>query len=649
MNTPPAPFNVSLWPHQESAVKAATEILSRTDRTQIHMACGSGKTIVAGRRMSLFGGQTTVWLSPTIELMLQSLAATKSELQNHTRLIVAHSASDISAADIAITNNVDAIRLALRRKSLIFCTYASFPHLDLALSGLRRRVDLMIADEAHKTVGLADALFTRWLNPDTRVMRRLALTATPRVIEARNQQVSYLSMEDERAFGAVAYSYPFEKAVAEGIICNVEALVPIVEGDSYTPEAKARALLEARSLYGLKRIMSFHGSIRDARQFAAHLRKNGVSAVHVNGRSSRREIDRVRSALAGDEPIVVTNARLFGEGIDVPALDAVYFCDFKSSIVDVTQQIGRAVRRSPGKTTGYIILPGSNRSDLENVFRKGKFGSLWNIISCILDATENPAKRRLSDVSTSANMRLLGPSPQRHQDLFEKGFHKLLRIRHVEIGRRTWIARAMAVLEWLEAGQLPYEANSPHKEWISENMRALHRGELATDEAQVMDQIGALIRRKIEGKYKTALAYVESLEKGGPTNGALGVLVRNNRTLPDFEILYRRMLAVRQLQAMSRNQRRLKFLENYENGLIEDRGMYAQFVSGNIDDGPLNERFRLLHERRLASEERNRRERQEEATRRFRAGEPATALASEYGVNKNSIWFWDRELKKVGR
>lgn len=649
MSELPRPCKIPLWPHQQSAVEAATAILSKTDRAQIHMACGSGKTLVAGRMMSLFGGQTTVWLSPTIELMLQSLAATKSELQNHTRLIVAHSASDIAPLDIAITNDVDAIRSALRRKSLIFSTYASFPHLDLALSGLRRRVDLMIADEAHKTVGLADALFTRWLHPDTRVMRRLALTATPRVIEARNQQLSYLSMEDERAFGAVAYSYSFEKAVADGIICNVEALVPIVEGDSYTLEAKARALLEARSIYGLKRIMSFHGSIRDARQFAAYLREKGVNAVHVNGRSSRREIDRVRSALAGDEPIVVTNARLFGEGIDVPALDAVYFCDFKSSIVDVTQQIGRAVRRSPGKTTGYVILPGSNRSDLENVFRKGKFGTLWNIISCILDATESPAKLRLSDVSAVASMRLLGQSPQGHQDLFEKGLHKLLRIRRVEIGRRTWIARAMAVLEWLEAGQLPYSANSPHKEWISENMRALNRGELVADEAQIMDQIGALIGRKTHEKYKSALAYIEALENGGPAIGALGVLVRNNRASPHFDLLYRRMMAVRQSQATSRNQRRLEFLETYEKGRIQDRGMYAQFVSGRINDGPLNERFRLLHERRLASEERNRREREEEATRRFRSGEPATALASEYGVTISSIWYWDRELKKVGR
>ncbi|MEE1782746.1 helicase-related protein [Streptomyces sp. SP17BM10] len=52
------------------------------------------------------------------------------------------------------------------------------------------------------------------------------------------------------------------------------------------------------------------------------------------------------------------NARLLAEGIDMPAVDAVVFADPKTSVVDIVQALGRAVRQKPqeGKVA-YIIIP----------------------------------------------------------------------------------------------------------------------------------------------------------------------------------------------------------------------------------------------------------------------------------------------------
>jgi predicted helicase len=62
-----------------------------------------------------------------------------------------------------------------------------------------------------------------------------------------------------------------------------------------------------------------------------------------------RELRDFRSAARA----VVSNARCLTEGVDVPAVDMVAFLSPRRSRVDIVQATGRAMRRSPGKTTGY--------------------------------------------------------------------------------------------------------------------------------------------------------------------------------------------------------------------------------------------------------------------------------------------------------
>lgn len=627
-----------LWPHQKEAIAAVIEALSRTDRVQIHMACGTGKTRTAGRIMNSIYGKTTVWLCPTVELLLQSYQRTLSDLSGHSRLLVAYSRTGALEDGTPITNTVDGIIREIGKKALIFCTYASFPYLDKALAKEGRKIDLIIADEAHKTVGEKQALFARWLHAETKIVRRLSMTATPRFITSNSNGLEYVSMQDAAVFGSVAFHYSFDQAKREGVICNVEALVPIVSGAPQSHEARHEALLLARERYGLARIVTFHGTVKDARSFSNFLNRCGVEAVHVNGRTPRAEIERVRRRLDDERPIVVTNARLFGEGIDVPALDAVFFCDFKSSMVDVTQQVGRVVRLRPGKSQGYVILPASNRPDLENVFRKGRFGLLWGLISGVLDATDSASARRIS--ASTVRPQIIGGTEMDAQ-VFEAGFEKLLVLRRIEIGRQSWFAKALAVLEWLEGGNLPYQSDSPHKEWISENTRALRSGRLSEDQAEIMQRVCHYTEGREAQKYQLVCDYLDALENGARPKNELSVLLRNNRKKPKFAPLYARLVALRNSEEVQRRARRLAFIENYEKGVVEDKGMYAQFVKGTSDE-TLNARFKRLHKERMAQLSESREHRQREAVRRLRDGESAKELASEYRVDVSTIWQWYR-------
>ena len=54
----------------------------------------------------------------------------------------------------------------------------------------------------------------------------------------------------------------------------------------------------------------------------------------------------------------VANVRCLGEGVDVPAVDAVAFTNPKRSQVDIVQAVGRALRRNPdGSGEATIIVP----------------------------------------------------------------------------------------------------------------------------------------------------------------------------------------------------------------------------------------------------------------------------------------------------
>ncbi|WP_406733616.1 helicase-related protein [Streptomyces sp. NBC_01794] len=73
----------------------------------------------------------------------------------------------------------------------------------------------------------------------------------------------------------------------------------------------------------------------------------GISGTHPP-RVRRRILLDFASHTHPEQPAVLANARVLGEGIDVPTIDAVVFVDPKSSPVDTVQAVGRALRQAPG-------------------------------------------------------------------------------------------------------------------------------------------------------------------------------------------------------------------------------------------------------------------------------------------------------------
>jgi hypothetical protein len=137
--------------------------------------------------------------------------------------------------------------------------------------------------------------------------------------------------------------------------------------DPVTANAFASLIAFRRAVeeFGVAHAVSFHSSIRRAenfRQMSADFNQAfpgqpSVTSVHISGAMPSSERELILRHFAARSPSLVTNARCLTEGVDVPEIDCVMFVDPKASTVDIVQAAGRAMRRSPGKTKAYIVLP----------------------------------------------------------------------------------------------------------------------------------------------------------------------------------------------------------------------------------------------------------------------------------------------------
>lgn len=409
-------MRVVLRPHQQKAVSAAVSALVGGGRATVVAACGTGKTVIgaaAAARLAPTG--RVLVLVPTLELLAQAAAEWMRAGRGGLVLAVCGYAEALQHhhTPIGDATTDPAAVAALGRSDTAaatwFATYASLPQLSAAqhTHGLAA-FDLVVADEAHRTTG---RLGRRWVgvHDDTvlRARRRLYLTATPRVFDTEDTAVA--SMHDETVFGPIVYRLGFGEAIAARLLADYRVLVPVVTdtemaqlaaGARPAAELAAQvAVLRAAKQYGLRRVISYHSRVAAARRFATGLtaaaalldpcdRPAGVWAGWISGGRTHAErramMDHLRSP--AHEFALLANARILGEGVDVPAVDAVVLNDPKRSIIDTVQAVGRALRTGGvrGKIA-TIIVPAvvSADDDPETILDTTGYDTVWRVLRAL--------------------------------------------------------------------------------------------------------------------------------------------------------------------------------------------------------------------------------------------------------------------------
>jgi superfamily II DNA or RNA helicase len=417
----PKPKPKSPRPHQTRAVRDVLAGFKKHDRGQLISATGTGKTLTALFIKERLDADRVLVLEPSIALVGQNLGEFMSNKRVDFNPVVV--ASDVAEEDdipvselgLPVTTKPREIAAQLRKRGPItmFATLHSSPQIAAAFR-LRAvpEFDLIIVDEAHHLALQVDTKFATALdNKKIPAKKRLFMTATRKTFDAEKVLEPALkagyelaSMDDETKFGPVFHELTFGQAISEGMLCDYQIMIigvtvddPVL-GQIILEETKqgrfialkgARAkngklpnlrtvggqiaLIRAMRKHRLQRVAAFHSLVRRSQYWAESLqqvnewmpgkqRVKSLSVAHLSSANSAFERQRALQVLRNvdtEQYAVISNVRLFGEGIDVPNLNAVALIDPKGSEIDIIQTIGRVLRLDPNDPAkvGTIVLP----------------------------------------------------------------------------------------------------------------------------------------------------------------------------------------------------------------------------------------------------------------------------------------------------
>jgi superfamily II DNA or RNA helicase len=381
---PPAPTRPAVtkpWPHQLAAVDAIADTIPEEGSCQVAIATASGKTLIGAWSAARLDLDHVLVMVPNLALIAQTAEVwAATEHWGAARSLAV--CGDTGELTLPSTTDPGQVRsfLAEPGRAVVYATYQSSPVLVEAGC----RFDLAIADEAHHLAGAPDKAFGAIVRGEILAARRLYMTATPRRFARRKGDVALVSMSDDQgSFGPRVFDFPLSDAVDAGVVADYRVIVAAVERDTFervaaqpdladlNPHLLAGAIAVVRAMgeFGLTSCLSFHNRVDRARRFAELVgavaealpaaRPAGPGwAGWVDGASSVRIRRRLLARLADPHTWgVMANAKALGEGVDVPALDAVAIVDPKSSETDVLQATGRALRRATSSKIGTVILP----------------------------------------------------------------------------------------------------------------------------------------------------------------------------------------------------------------------------------------------------------------------------------------------------
>ncbi|GAA9216760.1 DEAD/DEAH box helicase family protein [Helicobacter pylori] len=227
------------------------------------MACGTGKTYTSLKIMEALDSKITLFLAPSIALLSQTFreyAQEKSE-PFYASIVCSDdkvgkgkkNKNDDDTDDINFSelpnkpstrpeDILSVCELAQKENKcfIIFSTYQSALRIKEAQEAGLGEIDLVICDEAHRTVGAMyssnerddkNAFTLCHSDGNIKVKKRLYMTATPKVYsessKARAKEGDNIiySMDDEEVFGEEIYTLNFTRAIALDLLTDYKVMI----------------------------------------------------------------------------------------------------------------------------------------------------------------------------------------------------------------------------------------------------------------------------------------------------------------------------------------------------------------------------------------------------------------------------------------
>lgn len=259
-------------PHQTEAIDATKEYFSdpKNARGKLIMACGTGKTYTSLKIMETLEPKITLFLAPSIALLSQTFreyAQEKSE-PFYASIVCSDDKvgkgkknkndddiDDINFSELPLkpsTRLEDILSTYEKaqkenKRFIIFSTYQSALRIKEAQEAHLGEIDLIICDEAHRTVGAMyssnerddkNAFTLCHSDENIKATKRLYMTATPKVYsesskaKAKESDNVIYSMDDAEIFGEEIYTLNFSKAIALDLLTDYKVIILAVRKEN---------------------------------------------------------------------------------------------------------------------------------------------------------------------------------------------------------------------------------------------------------------------------------------------------------------------------------------------------------------------------------------------------------------------------------
>ena len=223
-------------------------------------------------------------------------------------------------------------------------------------------IGLVIIDEAHH-FNLKNS-YGKILNrfPDAYV---LGVTATPQRLDGKGFDDYFESLVtgvSVQELIDLSYLSPFKLYAAED--CMKTDGVKSSNGDYSLSQLAAEndvvqlsgQLVETYLQYASsKKAIVFAINVKHSRKIIEAYRTAGISAEHLDGKSTTEKRQEVLGQFARGEIKVLSNCELFTEGFDLPSLEAVQIARPTKSLSLWLQMVGRVLRPNEGKELALIL------------------------------------------------------------------------------------------------------------------------------------------------------------------------------------------------------------------------------------------------------------------------------------------------------
>ena len=345
-------------PYESKAVRDLRAALPKHKRVIAVAPTGAGKTVIASMLLRAEPRwQRVLWLAHRVELISQARA-------HLTALGIPCGVRCAKYEDL----HPDHVNLSAR---------VQVGSVQTVIRRQLEDVDLIVIDEAHRAMADTYQRIAK-LQPGAEI---LGLTATPCRLDGRGLGDFFASMlvlakpSDlyKDGYLAAPVTYAADPVTHELMIKRLR-MVKIEHGD-FQQAALGRAMskntlvgnvvTETMRLAPRVPKIVFASTVNHSKKLTARFKRHGVTAAHLDGKTSAADRTRILADLAAGKIEVVCNVDVLTEGWDLPALGAVIVARPTKSLGRFMHMIGR-VQRIGGPKRKLILDHGGNAIRLQH-------------------------------------------------------------------------------------------------------------------------------------------------------------------------------------------------------------------------------------------------------------------------------------------